>query len=136
MGKSIEPLAAALWFQRIAVIADGQLGNIENSLRHAGHLLQLAPLSFRHVLGAIADEDSFEALLEKGDFDAAARQLFGPTATVRVGPGTGASMPRAAVDCAILKRTVEGSGDTPAEAMVNAWARWLVSLRLELGPEP
>ena len=135
MCNNIEPLTPALWFQRIAIIASGDLGNIENSLRHAGHLIQLAPIAFRRVLPATIDEDEFEELLGTGAFDAAARQLFAPAVTLLLETETGAESMRAVIPCSLLKRKVDGSGDTTAGAMLNAWANWLIALRLEFGIE-
>lgn len=135
MCMNVEPLAARVWFQRVAVVATGELGNIENSLRHAAHLVQLAPISFRRVMPPILDEDAFEALLESGDFDTAARKLLAPPTTLLVETSAHDSPPRAVIGCAILKRPVDGKGDTAAAAILEAWAKWLVTLRLEFGSD-
>src|SRR5690606_16909675 len=78
MTHEIEPLEPSLWFARIELIARGGLGSIENSLRHAGHLMQLAPPSFRPAAHLAASEREFEALLDAKDFDTAARCLVHP----------------------------------------------------------
>lgn len=135
MCNNIEPLAPALWFQRIAVIATGELASVENSLRHAGHLVQLAPVYYRKVLLPIVNEDEFEALLEAGDLDTAARQLFGPSTTLLIESGSGDTPARAVIACAILKQKVVGAGETTAAAMLKAWTNWLVTLRLEFGAD-
>lgn len=135
MCQDNEPLASSGWFRRVAVIATGSLGNIENSLRHAAHLVPLAPMAFRRILPQAVDEDLFEALLEAGDCDTAARHLFGPHTALSVETLADDGAFRAIVGCAFLKQPVEGFGDTPATAMLDAWSKWLVTLRLEFGSD-
>ena len=59
----VEPLDSNLWFERLEAMARGDLGTLENSLRHAFHLVQLAPTRFRRSVHSKLEEDSFEALL-------------------------------------------------------------------------
>lgn len=132
---SNEPLSLSLWFQRIAIVATGEPGTVENSLRHAGHLVQLTPIPFRKVVPPLFDEGAFEALLDAGDFDTAARQLFVPPTTVFIETSSDDSPLRAVVACALLRRSVEGSGATAAAAILDAWAKWLTTLRLEFGSD-
>ncbi|SRR5690606_4607280 len=135
MCDSIEPLAPAIWFQRIVVISAGELESVENSLRHAAHLVQLSPIPFRRVVRPILGESEFEALLEAGDLETAARQLVVPPASLIVEPGADGQQPRATIACNILKRPVAGSGETLAEAILDAWANRLITLKLEFGPD-
>jgi hypothetical protein len=135
MCNNIEPLAPALWFQRIAVIFSGELGSIENSLRHAAHLVQLGPIPFRKTVLPILDESAFETLLEAGDHEAAARQLVAEPAALLIEPGSDSAPRRVVLGCPILNRGVDGSGETVAHAILRAWASRLVALRVEFGSD-
>ena len=134
MNDTIEPLLPSLWFERIEKIAAGHLGRTENALRHAGHLLQLTPLCFRDVVRLGIDEESFEALLEAGDFDTAARYLVGQPTALSVEGDREAAF-RATISCSILGRAINGSGGTAAEAIVDAWTTCLLGLRSEYGAD-
>jgi len=83
----------------------------------------------------ILDEDAFEALLEAGDYDTAARQLFVTPTTLLIETSVDERPLRAVIGCAILKRPVDGTGESAAAAMLDAWAKWLVTLRLEFGSD-
>jgi len=134
MNDEIEPLAPALWFLRIEKIARGELAGMENSLRHAAHLLQLTPKPFRHVVRLSLDPDAFEALLDAGDFDTAARDLVAPPAALSVELDS-TPLVHAVISCTILKKTVHGTGDTIAEAVLSAWTRCLLALRTKFGED-
>jgi len=134
MTDDIEPLDSALWFRRVEMIARGELRSVENSLRHAAHLLRLTPRPFRHLVRLSVDEDAFEALLDRGEFDTAARHLVAQPSALsvdddRVGPV------RATISCIILKRAVHGTGDTVAKAVLEAWTTCLLALRTEFGAD-
>ena len=128
MTVPIEPLNATLWFRRIEKIANGDLGGVESSLRHASHLLQLTPLPFRDVVRLAIDEDQFEALLAAGDLDQAARHLIAQPAALTVETvGAGQSV-RATISCVILNRAISGTGSTVATAVLSAWTTCLLAL--------
>jgi hypothetical protein len=122
MTNESEPLDAALWFDRIEIIARGELGSVENSLRHAGHLLQLTPRPFRHAVRLSLNEAAFEVLLDGGDFDTAARHLVAQPTVLSVDESTGGPV-RASISCV----SVASSSSEPS----TAWAiQWLpLSLR-------
>ena len=128
MNDSIEPLASPLWFRRVEKIANGELGDIESALRHASHLLQLAPIRFRHVLRLAIDEHSFEMLLADGDYDAAARHLIAQPAALTVERHPERTGFRATIRCVILHRAVHGSGESMAAAILAAWTTCLLAL--------
>lgn len=134
MHEDIEPLDSVLWFQRIEIIASGELG-LENSLRHACHLLQLTPTPFRHVVRLGIDEDSFEAMLDEGRYDAAARHLVAQPTALSVDQGPDARMVTAAISCVILERVIKGTGETEAEAILDAWTSCVLALKAEYGAD-
>lgn len=133
MAGQIEPLPPDLWFERVEMIANGELRSTENALRHAFHLHQLAPLEFRIGEQAAIDEDSFEALLESGDLDAAARRLVSNTALTVSTTSTGDGV-EVALGCRSLKRTIRGKGNSVATAILQAWTRCVFAVRAELNP--
>lgn len=134
MAETIEPLDSVLWFQRIEVIASGEL-SIENSLRHASHLLQLAPAPFRHIVRLAIDEQRFEALLEAGHFNLAARHLVAQPTALVVERGPDRTKIVAAISCVILQRVIRGTGETEAAAILDAWSSCQLGLRSEFGAD-
>ena len=134
MTEEIKPLAPALWFRRIEMIARGELGTVERALRHAAQLLQLTPMPFRDVVRMSLEEETFEALLESGELDTAARHLIAqPTAlTVKQDPD---GPVEAVISCVILKRAIHGSGETVAAAVLDAWTTCLLALRDKYGAD-
>jgi len=129
MDEAIEPLDAVLWFRRIQMIANGELSCLENSLRHASHLVLLAPAPFRQHVGLAIDEQRFEALLESGDFDTAARHLVAPAGALSIGRTADATALEATIRCPVLKCAVVGRGETVANAVIDAWTAHLLALR-------
>lgn len=128
MTEFIEPLPPSLWFRRIEKIADGALGDVEHSLRHAAHLLRLAPVEYRHILRLAIEEDRFELLLANGDLDSAARELIAQPAALAVEEQEDHTSFRATIGCALLGRAVQGVGETMAAAVLAAWSTCLLAL--------
>ena len=133
MAHEVEPLDASLWFFRIEMIARRELA-IENSLRHAAHLLQMAPLPLRPILRLATPEDRFEALLDAGDFDAAARHLVGQPTALTLEPSDGSQVV-AAISCIVLKRVITGVGETEATAILDAWTTCLLAIKARFGED-
>lgn len=134
MIDDIEPLSPALWFERIEMIARGELRSVENSLRHAAHMLQLTPGPFREVVHMSLNEDAFEALLDAGEWDTAARHLVAQPTALSVEQDSDGPV-RAVISCVILKRAIHGHGDTVAAAVLDAWTTCLLALRTEFGAD-
>ena len=132
MTAEIQPLEAWLWLRRVEMIANGDLGGVENSLRHAAHLAQLAPRTFRPHVGLATDDHAFEALLDSGEFDGAARHLL--PAAVNIEPEAGAIRTEVAVRSPLMNRTFHGKGETLAHAILEAWTACLLSLGAEFRP--
>jgi hypothetical protein len=135
MSEPIEPLDPSLWFERIEKVAHGHLGTVENALRHAAHLLQLTPTPFRDVVRLGIDEVGFEALLDAGDFDTAARHLVGQPTALSVEADQKEPNFQATIGCSILGRAIRGRGDTVATAILDAWTTCLIGLRSEYGAD-
>ena len=135
MSDFIEPLTPPIWFERVEKIAGGHLGSEENALRHAAHLLQLTPAPFRDVVRLGADEVEFEALLDAGAFDVAARHLVGQPTALSIEPDRAKGAYRATIGCSILGRAISGRGETEASAILDAWTACLLSLRSEYGAD-
>lgn len=132
MQEDVEPLSACLWFERIELIARGEFPSTENALRHALHLLQLSPREFRPCEYRKLDEAGYEALLESGDLEGAARLLVAAP-TLSVSTTSSARGVKVAVKCSTLDRTIIGEGNSVADAILQAWADCLLMLR-ESGP--
>lgn len=128
MTDHIQPLPSSLWFRRIEKIADGGLDGVEQSLRHAFHLLQITPVRFRGVVRTVISEDAFERLLAAEDLDAAARNLIGRPAELTVFPDDKEQLFRAAISCVIEGQAIHGAGPTIAEAILSAWTACLLAL--------
>lgn len=134
MTEKIEPLDAVLWFQRIEMIANGEL-SVENSLRHALHLLQLAPAPFRNVVRLEIAEWRFEGLLESGRFNLAARHLVAQPTALVVERGPDRTKIVASISCVILQRVIRGTGETEAAAILDAWSSCMLGLRSKFGAD-
>ena len=134
MAHEVGPLDASLWFCRIEMIARRELA-IENSLRHASHLLQMAPLPLRPIVRLATDEDRFEALLDAGDFDAAARHLVAQPTALALEPSSDGTQVAAAISCVVLKRVITGVGETEATAILDAWTTCLLAIKARFGED-
>lgn len=127
----IEPLGSALWFKQIEKIANGGMAGIEQSLRHASHLLQLTPMRFREVVRLAIAEEDFERLLAAEDYDTAARHLIAQPAALAVVEREEGRCIQATISCVITNRAIDGSGPTVADAVLSAWTTCLLALETD-----
>ena len=122
----IEPLSAELWFARLRVIEEGELPGIQNSLRHAAHLAQLAPPPFRARLRLAVTEGEYESLLASEQFDHAARHLVNGIRILSTDDEHDGGLRLVTVSCIVLDHTVIGRGASLASAILDAWANGLL----------
>lgn len=122
------PLPLELWFERIALIADGSVLDIENRLRHASHLLQLSPRPLRRCLNWQIDEQLVERLLEAERFGEAARYLIGRGNMLRVAEAS-ANDYHATVECGRSLRRAAARGQCEASAILAAGVGTLLEIR-------
>ena len=125
----IEPLEPGLWFGAVRKLArrierrgDGEL---ERLLRHAYHLLQLTPRHFRDAVPTRVSEGAFEALLDEGQFEAAAHALAGGPAVSLLRPAGNPCEARARANAAF--DAAAQAADRGA-AQLLAWTRWVLAL--------
>ena len=135
MANYVEPLEASIWFQRIEMIANGTLGSVERSLRHASHLLQLTPRALRPSVGLAIGEEAFETLLDASDFDTAARHLVATPSALSVEEADGTCLVRATIQCPVRKRAIEGTGGSVADAVLAAWTTCMLAMRTQYGAD-
>lgn len=129
------PLRADLWFERLEMVARGELGSLENSLRHTFHLVQLTPLQFRRSVRPKLDEDSFEALLEAGHLQAAATCLIRyPSSPSLATRHSGAF--EAALLCAQCAFRFTSLGSCAGSAALGCWLNYFSRLPNEGWCEP
>lgn len=127
MCSEIEPLYAELWFARLRMIAIGEISGIENSLRHAAHLTQLAPPPFRARIRLAITEADYESLLAAGQFDGAARHLVGRSEVLSVEERQDGCLRLVTVSCIVLDHPVVGRGASLAHAILDAWTKGLLA---------
>ena len=114
----LSPIDADLWFLRLGMIARGELRSLERSLRHTFHLVQLTPHEFRRSVRTAADEPSFEAWLDKRQFEEAASYLIHYPSPPIVS-SAGAAMVEAGISCQQCGSLFRGTGDNPGSAILG-----------------
>jgi hypothetical protein len=133
MPKDLEPLSSEIWFRRVELIEAGALAGVEQSLRHAYHLQQIAPLTLRDTIQPAIAEDDFEKLLASGDFGAAARRLVGKPMLLELQGGNRGVETIATVVCEPWRQTARGRSQTEALAILDAWSKCVLMARTQCG---
>ncbi|MAQ65381.1 MAG: hypothetical protein CMN69_01595 [Sphingomonadaceae bacterium] len=118
-------LLTRIWKTRLIWIEDHlkRKSPIEPLLRHAFHLIQIAPLQMRSLISDAADERQYEDALASEDWDRAIQLLLGDRVSVsRLTPTSGAM--------AVIVRDERASGSaigaTFPEAALGAWVARLL----------
>jgi hypothetical protein len=126
--EDIEPLEPRVWTQRIGQLADWSItdeAGIERTLRHAFHLVQLAPRPLRHLIHCTCSEREFETLLDARAFDAAALRLIGHRTPFILKKSTGSEGATAELWQNDDADRHEASGPSVALALLRAWIEWV-----------
>lgn len=118
-------LLTQIWKRRLIWIEDhlNRKSPIEPLLRHAFHLVQIAPLQLRSLISGAPDERLYEGILACEDWDRAIQLLLGDRLSVsRLTPTSGAM--------AVIVRDERASGSaigaTFPEAALGAWVARLL----------
>lgn len=131
----IEPLAPGHWLRRMAQLATRSLDeddDLERALRHAFHLVRLAPRPLRHIIRAEGDEAEFEALLDARNFEAAVLRLLGEHTPYTLHTWSDGGVSAQAWYPAQRDRH-SATGRSAAAALLRAWLQCNAALALEDG---
>ena len=123
-------LSPGAWFDRI-----GWLGtelqsakiDLESALRHAFHLLQLAPGPIDDMLGISISETQFEGWLEDGEWDVAARSLVANHLPISISKPDGHYVVR--VEGLWFDASAERSAKSSPRAILEAWLACIDDIR-------
>lgn len=136
---SIEPLSLETWFGsvgRLNALALNGRTTIGSALRHAYHLVQLAPHALRTSVSAATSERAFENLLEAEIYDIAAQALVGSPAGLALVRQPGSKAIFAEVRFPDGRGLGCGQGRTIAPAILQAWCRAALALDEPAGNWP
>jgi hypothetical protein len=128
---SIEPLGLKTWFgsvARLSAKAVAAPAAVGPALRHAYHLVQLAPYPLRSSISAALNERAFEDLLEAGIHDIAAQALVGSPAGLALVRQPDSKAIFAEVRFPDGASPGCGQGRTIARAILQAWCRAALAL--------
>lgn len=131
--RFIKPLDAATWFRAINSFSERareSAFDLEDQLRHAYHLMQMAPLPIRQIVKPACDEVKFEQFLACEAFETAVLALV--PAPLKYSAARGCDM--------LVLATVALPGDDTgnfaaaeefASALLQAWIRSVMALEPE-----
>lgn len=118
------------WFESLVQLSDWVAigASLENALRIAKHLARLSPPPFAPFASSPLDDEDFEALLERGAFEAAAIALIGTTLSYEVLSRAGQDEAAARVWFAGESDEALAKAETLALALVRAWLAFMLAL--------
>jgi hypothetical protein len=117
-------------------LALSERATIGSALRHAYHLVQLAPHALRTSVSAAMSEGAFENLLEAEIYDIAAQALVGSPAGLALVRQPGSKAIFAEVRFPDGRGLGCGQGRTIAPAFLQAWCRAALALDEPAGRGP
>lgn len=127
----VEPLETGLWLQEWDKLASRSLiddQDLERVLRHAFHLVQLAPRPLRHLINCAVSEEQYEIMLEVGAWDSAAISLIGDQLGISVTRLSGTENFTAHVSNLREPAPRRVSDSTFARAVLKAWLKYLTAV--------
>jgi hypothetical protein len=133
----IEPLETGLWFQewgKLVLRSRETDEELERVLRHAFHLVQLAPRPLRHVISCPLSEQQFEAVLEAQAWESATVALLGNYLGFVTSRHCGETVFTAEVSNPDDPARHRASDRSFARAVLGAWLSYLVMLGSESVP--
>lgn len=110
------------------MLRDEEFESLGCAIRHAAHLIELAPRPLRHVLRVGLDDRHLEALLDAGMLEDAARALVGDSAQLTTVTAASGGI-KASLRCPFLGRQIEAVGECKARAILIVWSTCLLSLK-------
>lgn len=127
----VEPMEPRSWFRMLGKLAEQLEGAAsdrhEPLLRHAYHLLQLAPRPLRCMIRSDLPEARYEQLLDCGAFESAVLGLVGHPMTYEVAK-LQADLHEAEVRLPGQVKPTLARGASAPMALLAAWTQCLVSL--------
>lgn len=131
-GEEGRPLPLDMWLLELGKLCArcsyGPRSGEERVVRRAFHLARLSPLGVRRILLFTDSESDLEAVLEAGDVERAALMVVGGNAMVET-DRRGEEGRHFATFVPYGEDPVRFEAESPALAMIGAWAHFLTTVR-------